>query len=144
MVHLYLVSRQGLFSPSPPSLPSEGERSEGVVRGQAPQTYTDVVLRGLIWVVLSFGIVLTLAVVFPVELAGRADPLTYQSVKPAWYFLPIYGLLKLLPQGAGLAVLGLGIIGLFLMPLLGRLFAWGIGLLAVAAIVLLGILGWYG
>jgi quinol-cytochrome oxidoreductase complex cytochrome b subunit len=146
MVHLYLVSRQGLFSPSPPSLPSEGERSEGVVRGQAPQTYTDVVLRGLIWVVLSFGIVLTLAVVFPVELAGRADPLTYQSVKPAWYFLPAYGLLKLIPKAAGGALAGIGVLGLFVAPWLGRnsWVAWGLGMLGIAAAALLAAYGLRG
>lgn len=133
-IHLYLVSRQGLFHP------------EGSTPHNLTQTYADVVLRGLILVVLSFGIVLTLSVISPVELSERADPLTYQSAKPAWYFLPIYTLLRLLPQGAGLAVLGVGIIGLFLIPWWGRhrLIVWGIGLLAVAAIVLLGILGWYG
>ncbi|MFN4218426.1 MAG: cytochrome b N-terminal domain-containing protein [Candidatus Bipolaricaulia bacterium] len=133
MVHLYLVSRQGLFCKSQVS-----ERS-------SHETYADVVLRGLLFVVLSFGIVLTLAVLSPVGLAGRADPLTYQSVKPAWYFLPAYALLRLLPQGAGLALLSVGMIGFFLAPLWGRhrLIVWGIGLLATAAIALLGILGWY-
>lgn len=133
-IHLYLVSRQGLFHP------------EGSTTHTLTQTYADVVLRGLIFVVLSFGIVLTLSVISPVELSERADPLTYQNAKPAWYFLPAYGLLKLLPQGAGLAVLGVGTIGLFLIPWWGRhrLMVWGIGVLAVAAIVLLGILGWYG
>lgn len=134
MGHLYLVSRQGLYQKST------------ITEQKSEQTYGDVVLRGLIFVVLSFGIVLTLAVLSPVELSGRADPLQFEQVKPAWYFLPAYGLLRLLPQGMGLALLGLGMIGLFLVPLLGRhrVIAWGIGIVTVAIIVLLGILGWQG
>jgi quinol-cytochrome oxidoreductase complex cytochrome b subunit len=133
MVHLYLVSRQGIF-----------HRAEAQEQ-QSAQTYGDIVLRGLIFVVLSFGIVLTLAVIFPVELSGRADPLTYQSVKPPWYFLPAYGLLKLVPKAAGVALASLGVLGLFLVPLQRhRVIAWGIGIAAVAALVLLGLVGWQG
>ncbi len=154
MAHLYLVSRQGLFStvtlgsssPSPPSpLPSEGEGSTGV-RGEerSHETYTDVVLRGLILVVLSFGVLLTLTVIFPVELSGRADPLAYQSVKPPWYFLPAYGLLRLVPKAAGVALAGVGVLGLFVTPWLGRnsWIAWGLGMLGIGAVALLAAYGW--
>lgn len=136
MAHLYFVSRQGLFH-----RPSQHSQLEGQL-----STYGDVVLRGLIWVIVSFGVVLTLAVLSPVELGERADSLHPVSVKPDWYFLPIYGLLRLLPQAAGLGVLSLGIVLLFLVPFWGRhrWLAWGIGLLTVAAIVLLGITGWQG
>jgi quinol-cytochrome oxidoreductase complex cytochrome b subunit len=132
MVHLYLVSRQGIF-----------HRAEAQEQ-QSAQTYGDIVLRGLIFVVLSFGIVLTLAVIFPVELSGRADPLTYQSVKPPWYFLPAYGLLKLVPKAAGVALASLGVLGLFAAPWLGRnsWVAWGLGMLGIATIALLAAYGW--
>jgi quinol-cytochrome oxidoreductase complex cytochrome b subunit len=132
MVHLYLVSRQGIFH--------KAEAQEQ----QSAQTYGDIVLRGLIFVVLSFGIVLTLAVIFPVELSGRADPLTYQSVKPPWYFLPAYGLLKLVPKAAGVALASLGVLGLFAAPWLGRnsWVAWGLGMLGIATVALLAAYGW--
>ncbi len=132
MAHLYLVSRQGIFHRS------------GVGAQTSGQTYGDVALRGLLLVVLSFGIVLTLAVIFPVELAGRADPLVYQSVKPAWYFLPAYGLLKLVPKAAGVALASVGVLGLLAAPWLGRnsWVAWGLGMLGIAIIALLAAYGW--
>lgn len=129
-IHLYLVSRQGLFHQTGITAPA--------------QTCGDVVLRGLICVVLSFGLVLTLAVIFPVELSGRADPLMYQNVKPAWYFLPAYGLLKLAPKAAGVALAGVGVLGLLAAPWLGRKSwaAWGLGMLGIAAVALLAAYGW--
>jgi len=132
MIHLYLVNRQGIF-----------QRTEAQ-KQQSTQTYSDVVLRGLIFVVLSFGIVLTLAVIFPVELGNRADPLTYQSVKPPWYFLPAYGLLKLVPKAAGVALASVGVLVLFGAPWLGRnsWVAWGLGMLGIAAVALLAAYGW--
>ncbi len=132
MIHLYLVNRQGIF-----------QRAEAPEQ-QSAQTYGDIVLRGLIFVVLSFGIVLTLAVIFPVELGSRADPLTYQSVKPPWYFLPAYGLLKLVPKAAGVALASVGVLGLFAAPWLGRnsWVAWGLGMLGIAAVALLAAYGW--
>lgn len=135
MAHLYLVSRQGLFQKGP--LSAESRQNSG-------QTYGDVVLRGLIFVVLSFGLVLTLAVIFPVELAGRADPLVYQNVKPAWYFLPAYGLLRLVPQAVSVALASVGVLGLFAAPWLGRTrwIAWGLGMLGIAIIALLAAYGW--
>lgn len=131
MAHLYLVSRQGLFAST-------------ITPGPSHETYTDVVLRGLILVVLSFGVVLTLTVIFPVELAERADPLAYQSVKPPWYFLPAYGLLRLVPKAAGVALAGVGVLGLFVAPWLGRnsWIAWGLGMLGIAAVALLAAYGW--
>jgi len=131
-IHLYLVSRQGLFQPK-------------TFRSSAQETYADVVLRGLIFVILSFGIVLTLAVIFPAELGGRADPLGYQSVKPAWYFLPAYGLVKLIAnKTAGVALASVGVLGLFAAPWLGRnsWVAWGLGMLGIAAVALLAAYGW--
>ncbi len=131
-IHLYLVSRQGLFQPK-------------TFRSSAQETYADVVLRGLIFVILSFGIILTLAVIFPAELGGRADPLGYQSVKPAWYFLPAYGLVKLIAnKTAGVALASVGVLGLFAAPWLGRnsWVAWGLGMLGIAAVALLAAYGW--
>ncbi len=132
MIHLYLVSRQGVF-----------QRARAPEQ-QSAQTYGDIVLRGLIFVVLSFGVVLTLAVIFPVELSSRADPLTYQSVKPPWYFLPAYGLLKLVPKAAGVALASVGMLGLLAAPWLGRnsWVAWGLGMLGIAAVALLAAYGW--
>lgn len=132
MSHLYLVSRQGLYQGTRPSAPNPG------------QTYSEVVLRGLIWVVLSFGVLVTLAVVSPVELDEQADPLVYRSVKPPWYFLPAYGLVKLVPGALGVALAGVGVGGLVAAPWLGRnsWVAWGIGMVGIAAVALLTAYGW--
>ncbi len=129
MAHLYLVSRQGLFGPP---------RST-----QSDKTYGDIVLHGVAWAMLTFGVVLTLAVLSPVELQGKADPLSIERFKPPWYFLPVYGLLKLLNNTVlGIALVGLGTVGLFLVPLLRQqIVAWGVGVILIALIVLLGVVG---
>lgn len=58
--------------------------------------------------VLLFAVILTLAVLAPWEIGEPADPLsTPEHVKPEWYFLPSYQLLKYFegPYGAVLGIL---------------------------------------
>ena len=51
------------------------------------------------------GILVTLIVLFPVELGEKADPfVTPEGIKPEWYFLPTYQLLKYFPKTLGLFV----------------------------------------
>ena len=48
------------------------------------------------------GVLLTLALLLPPHLGDRADPLvTPVGIKPEWYFLPAYQLLKYVPEAVG-------------------------------------------
>jgi ubiquinol-cytochrome c reductase cytochrome b subunit len=93
------------------------------------------------------------AVVFlvPPEVGAKADPLrSPEGVKPEWYFLPTYQLLKLFPKLLGIVVSFVPFLLLLLWPFLDRGPArhprqrrWGVGLGVVALLlaVAFGVLG---
>lgn len=57
----------------------------------------------------------------PVGLGVPADPLdTPAHVKPEWYFLAFYQVLKYIPKTAGVWLLIFGIVGLVLLPFIDR------------------------
>ncbi|GFN22836.1 hypothetical protein [Thermanaeromonas sp. C210] len=67
------------------------------------------------------GLVLFLAGIAPRELRPPANPImTPAHIKPEWYFLWVYGLLKVVPQLLGLAISALVFLALFLLPWLDR------------------------
>ena len=70
-------------------------------------------------VALVFGVfiifIVILGLIFPVGLQEPADPMdTPAHVKPEWYFLALYQILKYIPKGIG-AVTPVFIIGLILL-----------------------------
>ena len=63
---------------------------------------TALLLRELMEVFGYLGLILVLAVLFPVEIDKQANPLvTPAQIKPEWYFLFIYQGLKYVPQEVG-------------------------------------------
>ncbi len=77
------------------------------------------------------GILIALASLFPADLQAKADPFrTPPDVKPEWYFLFVYQLLKdvaflsvinpELPKLAGIVIPGFGLALLALLPFLDR------------------------
>ena len=77
------------------------------------------------------GILIALASLFPADLQAKADPFrTPPDVKPEWYFLFVYQLLKdvaflsvispELPKLAGIVIPGIGLALLALLPFLDR------------------------
>jgi quinol-cytochrome oxidoreductase complex cytochrome b subunit len=81
-------------------------------------------LKEVIVMYLLLGIVISLAIIVPFELHGKADPLsTPEGIKPEWYFLAVYQLLKYFPQyvlsisGKSLCIVLLGICVLILLLL---------------------------
>jgi len=77
------------------------------------------------------GILIALASLFPADLQAKADPFrTPPDVKPEWYFLFVYQLLKdvaflsvinpELPKLAGIIIPGIGLALLALLPFLDR------------------------
>lgn len=58
---------------------------------------------------------------YPVGLGAPADPLdTPQHVKPEWYFLALYQLLKFIPKTAGAVAPVIAVIMLILWPIFDR------------------------
>jgi len=104
---------------------------------------------------VCFGILFTLSVFSPWEIGEPANPLeTPEGIKPEWYFLPTYQLLKYFsgPMGKflGIMVSGVPFALLVLWPFLernpsrrpsGRKWFMRLGYLAVALALFFGVLG---
>lgn len=73
---------------------------------------------GVLVVLLAVGV---LGLLFPVGLGPPADPLdTPAHVKPEWYFLALYQVLKFVPKTVGVLIPIVGVIALMLWPFLDR------------------------
>lgn len=104
-----------------------------------------------------FGLLLTLSVLWPWEIGEPANPLeTPEGIKPEWYFLPTYQLLKYFsgPLGKflGILVSGVPFLMLLIWPYLDRgpqrhprkrPWAVGLGVSAIVLALFFGILGHY-
>ncbi len=149
-LHLFLIRYQGISSlrrtDEPDPTPNE-IRAEG---GEPFFPYH--VLRDLTTTYLVLGLLVSLAILYPAHLGDPADPLTTPlGIKPEWYFLPAYQLLKYVPEVVGVQIPPLFIGVLVLLPLLldrsperhpkRRLRAIGVGAVVLGLIVLLGLLG---
>jgi hypothetical protein len=77
------------------------------------------VIGGLTALVLLVGV---LGLLFPVGLGDPADPMvTPDHVKPEWYFLALYQVLKFVPKTAGVVVpLLIGVLLLTIWPFIDR------------------------
>ena len=117
-VHLYLVRHAGVSSP--PSLnPPTVSRTR--------RFFPDVALEDLtvaLFALSVFSLVLFLApnLYLPAEAFVKADPfVTPSHVKPEWYFLGSYAVLRLIPDKTlGIVVQGIAIAGLVLLPFIDR------------------------
>ncbi len=148
-VHIVLIHQQGLANPRkparvPPKLDEEGE-------GKALPFFPHYVLSEVIAWYVILAILIVLASVFPAGLEEKADPLkTPPHIKPEWYFLSLYQLLKWVPRTVGvLAPMG-AIALLLLLPFIDRNpevvprkrpFAIFLGIVTVVGIVALTLLG---
>jgi quinol-cytochrome oxidoreductase complex cytochrome b subunit len=76
------------------------------------------VIGGLTALVLLVGVIGLLS---PVGLGDPADPMvTPDHVKPEWYFLALYQILKFVPKTAGVVVPLLGVVLIALWPFFDR------------------------
>lgn len=149
-LHLFLIRYQGISSlrrtdePEPTSCEVRAEGGEPF--------FPHHVLKDLTTIYLVMGVLTSLAILYPAHLGVPADPLsTPAGIKPEWYFLPAYQLLKYVPEAIGVLVPPLLFGLLFLLPFLldrseerhprGRLRAIGIGGCVLALVILLGLLG---
>ena len=119
-LHLILVQKHGMSRP----------RSETSKPKKSMPFFPHFLLRDLnVWLlVLAFLTILSFY--FPTHLGEPADPLsaTPVGIKPEWYFLFMFQLLKLFPahilwfEGEHIGIIGLGIVGIliFLVPFLDK------------------------
>lgn len=76
------------------------------------------VVAGIVAVALIFGV---LGLIFPVGLGDPADAMnTPEHVKPEWYFLSLYQLLKYISKTAGVVLPLVAVASLILLPFLDR------------------------
>ena len=119
-LHLLFVHQQGLASPKRPE-PRPGRPGPDLTTEKTKPFFPDYVLDELIaWYAVMAAIVI-LASLYPAGLEAKADPLlTPEHIKPEWYFLGIYELLKYVPRDVGIIgpMVLVGII--ILLPLLDR------------------------
>lgn len=77
-----------------------------------------LVTLGILSVII---IVAVLGLIFPVGIGDPADPMnTPTHVKPEWYFLALYQLLKYIPKAAGAIAPVIAVILLIMWPFLDR------------------------
>ncbi len=114
-LHLALVRTQGLATMErvdphpPPGTP-----------GWRP-FFPHHVLKELMVFAFSLGGLLTFVILWPPEVGEKADPLvTPAGIKPEWYFLPTYQLLKYFPALLGLLIAFVPPLLLVIWPLLDR------------------------
>jgi len=152
VVHLTIVHQLGLANPTRPE-PRPGTAAAAGDAGANEQLkpfFPDYVLDEIIAWAAMLALLVVLASVLPAGLEEKANPLeTPTHVKPEWYFLSAYQLLKLVPRDLGIMAPIVAIGALALLPFLDRsrevrprkrILALLIGL--VAAVVTVGLSTW--
>ncbi len=144
-VHLFLMRVQGLATFERVGEEKPIEKGKGI-----PFFPHHVLKEGMVFCLL-FGALVTLIVLWPVELGEKANPfVTPEGIKPEWYFLSTYQLLKYFPKTLGLFVSLIPPLLLLCWPFLDRSperhpkkrpFAMAIGITALVLVVLFGIVG---
>ncbi len=117
-IHLTLVHQLGLANPRRPEPREPSSRdADEPLRPFFPHYLIDELVA---WYVVLAALVV-LASLFPAGLEAQADPLdTPAHIKPEWYFLAVYELLKLVPKTVGV-LLPFVIVGLITVwPFLDR------------------------
>ena len=120
-LHLFMIQLQGV------AVPPKIER-EGSFRNLP--FFPNFMYRDIAFWLVVFGIVVTLAIIFPWPLGEKADLLapTPERIKPEWYFLFLFQTLKLFPpkilgiSGEMVAIILISVVGLaaFFFPLIDR------------------------
>jgi quinol-cytochrome oxidoreductase complex cytochrome b subunit len=146
-LHLFLMRLQGLAPLEP-----VGKETPLTEQNSIP-FYPDHVLTELVVFPFFFLVLIGLCILFPVGLGEKANPfLTPEGIKPEWYFLPIYQLLKYFPKLLGILAAIIPILILLSWPFLDRKnperrpgkrpLSLLLGAAAITAMVGLGILGY--
>lgn len=119
VVHLLMVQIQGMSWPL--SIKKEKQT-------RSFPFFPNFFLRDVVVWLAIFGVMLSLAVYFPMELGVKADPFmpTPTGILPEWYFLSMFQTLKYFPAYIGpvegellaIAVISLALLGMVVVPFL--------------------------
>lgn len=113
--HLFLVRYQGIATMDRVDEDKKVKKGEGI-----PFFPHHVLKEGIVFFIL-LGVLITLSIVSPFELGEKADPLnTPYAIKPEWYFLPMYQVLKYFPKLTGIFIVSLAPILVLIWPFLDR------------------------
>ena len=95
------------------------KQAEQPIRFYPDHVLTEAKVGGvLILIILGIG---ALGLLLPVGLGSPADPMnTPEHIKPEWYFLALYQVLKFIPKTAGVLLPIIGTLFLFALPFLDR------------------------
>lgn len=117
--HLYLVRRLGI-SPRESVVEEQAKGYENIMR-ESGVPFSRHMYREVTTVLIVITLQVALAMLWPFGLGEGATPdMTPKGVKPEWYFLPVYQLLKYFPKLVGILLIN-GALALFvLLPFLDR------------------------
>jgi len=130
LIHLTIVHQLGLASPRHPEpRPTRPGGTVEPVREPLKPFFPHYILDEVIAWAAVLAVLVVLASVWPAGLEEKADPLSSvivvngveQHVKPEWYFLAVYQLLKVVPEktiGILIPIVGVGVLAL--LPFLDR------------------------
>ena len=116
-LHLFLIRYQGI---SPLTGTDQPEPGPDEIRRQGGKSFLPHhVLKDSAAIYVAVGALMSLALLLPPHLGEVADPLiTPLGIKPEWYFLPAYQLLKYVPEAVGVQAPPLVLVLLLLLPIL--------------------------
>ena len=146
MLHLFLVRYQGIATTDSVGIEPKLDQGEGT-----PFFPNHVLKEGVVFFIL-LGVLVTLSILMPFDLGEKADPLTTpHAIKPEWYFLPMYQVLKYFPKLTGIFVVSLAPLALLVWPFIDRSkerhplkrpVSMTFGVLVILSLLFLGILGY--
>jgi len=117
LLHLFFVRLLGMYIPGNQK-DKEEEKTLTASKGHYhffPDHFTSE-LSVFLYLVL---IICLLALAFPARMGPPSDPMvTPEHIKPEWYFLPFYHMLKVVPGSVGVMLIGVLGLGIFLWPIL--------------------------
>ncbi len=123
--HVVLIHQQGLANPKKPAKPrrlsAEAGSQPATENERALPFFPHYVLGELIAWYVVLALLIVLASEFPAGLEEKANPFqTPSHIKPEWYFLSLYQMLKLVPRTVGVLapMVALPILGL--LPFIDR------------------------
>ncbi|HLD56146.1 MAG TPA: cytochrome b N-terminal domain-containing protein, partial [Candidatus Omnitrophota bacterium] len=146
LIHLFLVRYQGMSTLDRVDAETKVKPEEGI-----PFFPHHVLKEGIVFFIL-LGVLVSLSILAPFDLGEKADPLqTPYAIKPEWYFLPMYQVLKYFPKLVGIFIVSLAPLFLFLWPFLDRTkerhplkrpISMTIGILAVLSLLIFGVMAY--
>jgi quinol-cytochrome oxidoreductase complex cytochrome b subunit len=119
-LHLLFVHQQGLANPKRAE-PRPGRPAPSLPPERRKPFFPDYILDEVIAWYAVLAVLVILASLFPAGLEPKADPLvTPEHIKPEWYFLAVYQLLKVVPETVGVVGPVALVLVIVVLPLLDR------------------------